>query len=857
MEHCWEKRRSATGGRRRVSMKLLVWLTAAATLTTLPGCGGCGQDPVKTREELEKRLAEERAKKKEKEKPDFEVTRLATRPSDRSPGGEGDPLGAPCKPGHWTATTLAAKTNNFDFVGNLETEAGMFRSAGWQPVPLPNTPFQLATARQVSLPKRQPKVFESVLFLPPHERQAVVNYRLTWRKGGRLAWENSAQRLAKMPSYQYHFVVLARWPARYTYLTKLDSIAPPADSLTSNPVKPYYRVSFVQGDRRPLLPAYGLLWTSTACVLWDDAEPGSLTLDQQQALLDWLHWGGQLIISGPDSLDSLRDSFLAPYLPATSSGARELVEADFQPLHDWANGRKSVPPLAPVRPLSGVQLEKHPLAEFISGSGDLLVERRTGRGRIVVSAFRLSGRDLTSWPGIDEMFNAFLLRRKARQFVESAEIDLQVTWDDAPNRRLDAGYVCGLRYFTRDTGVDFATYGADTRGSNAAFEEANAPGTGVAAWNDTGPVAESARAALRAAAQIEIPARSFVLWILAGYLVVLVPANWIVFRLAGRVEWAWAAAPLIAVLCTVVVIRAAQLDIGFARAKTEIALVEIQGNYPRAHVTRYSALYTSLTTEYDFHGEDPGTLVHAFPKVVPPGQFSDFRGLTYRRGKDAILENYFVRSNSIGMLHSEQMVDLGGSLSLVETPGGGWQIVNGTEQTLLDACAVRKDTSGELETAWLGLLEPGEKVPVQFGRPEQPPANVPLWQDRYEKGSPLTGVQRMPGELNLSELLLLAQGRPVERPGSYRRARVVETLEPGEVRLVAGLERPLPRPTIVPAAPQAQHAALVVAHLRFHPGEDPQPDRNTRATPIRGRISNPYDEFPTSAATGPNNLLTP
>ena len=41
-----------------------------------------------------------------------------------------------------------------------------------------------------------------------------------------------------------------------------------------------------------------------------------------------------------------------------------------------------------------------------------------GRGRIVASAFRLSG-DLTSQPGFDELFNAFVLRRPPRCFTEN------------------------------------------------------------------------------------------------------------------------------------------------------------------------------------------------------------------------------------------------------------------------------------------------------------------------------------------------------------------------------------------------------------------------------------------------------
>ena len=54
-------------------------------------------------------------------------------------------------------------------------------------------------------------------------------------------------------------------------------------------------------------------------------------------MLDWLHWGGQLIVSGPDSLASLQASFLQPYLPATFVGSRELDETTLAELNqDWS-----------------------------------------------------------------------------------------------------------------------------------------------------------------------------------------------------------------------------------------------------------------------------------------------------------------------------------------------------------------------------------------------------------------------------------------------------------------------------------------------------------------------------------------
>src|SRR5262249_41547520 len=109
-------------------------------------------------------------------------------------------------------------------------------------------------------------------------------------------------------------------------------------------------------------------------------------------------------------------------------------------------------------------------------------------------------------------------------------------------------------------------------------------GSGVAAWNDFSAVPTAARDTLREAAGILIPKSSFVVWTLAVYLFVLVPLNWAIFWLCGRVEWAWIAAGLIALCGVAAVVKLAQLDIGFARSQTELALLELHGGYPRGHL---------------------------------------------------------------------------------------------------------------------------------------------------------------------------------------------------------------------------------------------------------------------------------
>jgi hypothetical protein len=854
---------------------------------TLPGCSGCRksaaqrkkeEDERKKKEEEKKKKEkeEEERKKKEKPKPDFEVT-LETRPASDGVAFGADLVRRLYKPGHWTATTFAARANNFDFVGNLETTP----SGRDRDLPVVSE-FSLTASRQVSLPKGQPKLFESVVYVPPAEASTNLSCKLTSQRGHALF--GFLDGLLKMPSYQYHFVVLARWPAAYAYLQGLDSIRAPIDELQRvESADPYYRISLIQGDKRAPLPSHALLWSSIAYVLWDDADPDSLDPNQQAALVDWLHWGGQLILSGPATLDTLKGSFLGPYLPAAAvPGGRNIGPEDFEEFARWSKRGKqeSHPPLAPLRlarPWSGVTLVPHPEARFIPGCGDLIVERPVGSGRVVATAFPLGNSGLSVIPGGDELLNAFLLRRHARRFRVSPVAqpedfggtgfvpggprpavqpvaapkpapkpaakrdeddgpvmgdEIEVRWADGHGRN-DAAYVSQLRYFSRDT--EPSGYGDkapnDMEYANPYGSVANASlavpaaGPGLAAWNDTNKVAVRARDALTEASAIEIPRSEFVLWVIGSYLLVLVPANWLVFRTINRVEWAWAAAPVIAVVSTGVVIRLAQLDIGFARCRTEIAVVETQANYPRAHVTRYTALYTSLTTRYDFELDDPGAGVLPMAKDARPSDKA-VRQLMLRRGEHVRLEGVPVRSNTVDLIHSEQMLDLGGSFALEDVPDGGLRVTNGSQFTVSEAGVIRRHVAEDLvDVAWLGTLEPGESKPVAWSRTGTVAElrSGPL--EDYRAGAPLTGRRSIlgGGTLRPNELNLVALA---ECP-SY--------LRPGETRLVGAIDEEAPGIQIRPAAPQTRCAGLVVAHLRCDHLPEPEPDVNSMVLPSKGR----------------------
>jgi len=796
----------------------LAWIGLAMMLC-LPGCGGCRK--TTDADEQEKQQAEEKAKKKkEKEKPPFEAQKPVAMPSGKDFAGT-------CKPGHWISLVWPdVQANRGDFQGDLHTEVCDIRD---QRAPLVAVPYEMANQRPAALAKEQPKSLESTTWIPPQQDAVTVNLKLDAGGGGMTAIQGTMF-LHRMHSFQYFFIVLSKAPSRFDYLKTITSIHSRPSKADADAGPKFYEVVSMSGTRRPNLPSNALCWTSIAYLLWDDFDAAKLDIDQQQALIDWLHWGGQIIVSGPDALEQLRTSFLQPYLPASVEKSRSFAGEDLAELQYWA-GKVGKPP-RPVKPWPGAVLKKDPHdAKYLPYTGELLIERQVGRGRIVVSAFRLSGQDLTGWPGFDCFFNSCLLRRPARIFKgEPNPEGLKLHWiDGTASSPLDAAKMTAVRYFVRDTGVPFASYAKDIVAAHSAGENLGVGGSsarygtfgnnpnpppgddasiedeiasipsdqdvapGLAAWNDFSPVAQAARSALVDAAGIKVPERRFVIWVVIGYLCVLVPANWLVFRFLRRVEWAWIAAPLIAIGCTAVVIQQAQLNIGFARSRNEIAVVEMQSGYSRAHVARYTKLYTSLATRYEFRLDGPGGQILPFPRESAPEQFimpiwQSRSELVCRRGDETQLTGFSVASNDADSIHSEEMADFGGTVTLHRDSDGVLRVTNGTAHPL-DDCKIMRGTSGVAELATIDRLDPGATKPLSFDRP------LPATTDRLPRGSDPSG------ELSAEGIIRVAMEQ--------------QKLRPDEVCLLARIVDEVPALTVTPESrhQQKRQAALLVAHL--------------------------------------------
>ena len=887
--------------------KNMLWLCLTlAGVVMLTGCRGCNNDPLVERD---KKLEDEENKKKKPEE-DFEFQLARTIPSD-------DSLAAPLvKPGHWVTVAHDVKANNRNVQADLYTSS---TDRSEQPIFVDDTPFTLSSSRPAPLPKGQEKRFETPYFIPrsaaDQEAKTVGLHRELRATPSGTLLKKDWQPAMNMEGYEYFFIVLASDPDRYGYLKHLPSIAAPtADDYTTEAYR-YYRILLPQIDRIAPLPTNPLTWTSLAYILWDDADPNTLTPDQCQAMLDWLNWGGQLIISGPNSLEKLNGTFLEEFLPATVTKTVEIDQTAIDELNaHWAlpdkkEGGVRTLDVLPGKPLIGVQLEKLPLGEPIVNTGGLVLERQIGAGRIVVTAFSLTDRAIVNWTSFDSFFNASLLRRPRRTFRFDSLLP-DARWTDYHQSLVtDARLVTTLRYFTRDIGhfaslvrprgyiepgeeieekveygqaemqpnapprpteKDLDPTGDDTHFLGYPFR----PKSGMAAWNDQSGASDAAREALKVAAGISIPKGEFVFKVLAVYLIVLAPVNWGFFRLMGRVEWAWVAAPIMAIIGAVAVVRLAQLDIGFARSVTEIGIVEAQGDYARAHVTRYTALYTSLSSSYDLVFDDASSLAQPFssnPDFVL-GPHDPTYNVSLRRDKELRLSGFQVASNSTQTVHCEQMADLGGTFTFSGDEGAGYRLRNGTPITLKHAGVLRRTLGGEIQTCWIDDLPAGMDVAVRFEKAEGDLARLKQWDDapvtfsfdrqadrllrEYDKDDDkklsmkevaavpevasvfrsfdqrVSGRRDGDGHWDRGELLSWCRS---SRFGELALGQLVDLasvglrLRPGDVRLVGWSEDTLPGMAIRPTSAQETRRNVILVHLSRGPLVAPRPDINTIA----------------------------
>jgi hypothetical protein len=491
---------------------------------------------------------------------------------------------------------------------------------------------------------------------------------------------------------------------------------------------------------------------------------------------------------------------------------------------------------------------------------------------------------LTSWPSYGSLVHGGLLRRPPRAIKYEADGRSLGLAGQLAGQERAAGWFTWVRLAARDFRPPLPAFPARVNYRPEPWLQwlgaADATSRSVGGWDASSRLVQLALRSLRQASGIVVPKVDTILKLLAGYLLVLVPLNWIIFRSIGRVELAWVAAPLIAVAGAVWVARSVQLDIGFSRSQARLNLLELHADYPRGHQTSLLSLYTSLTTRYGLWSENEEGLL--LPAQVPGSGRRISQLWTARLQHTSPLgqgySGYRVLSNTTGLLRGEEMCTLSGTfsgrLNDVGRRTSAWEVDNRSGIDLRSAAVVSMDERGRRLAGWLGDMESGQQRSTELsvvavedvvwfdawdsdpqlvgGRPDPPRAPAP----RAPLPPMRPAASEAPRTANSADIVPKADfpvTAPSQQPVTSSADRssggpslgavlglLVNSrdLRPGATWLVGWTDQPVGGMRVKPAAGEQSEATLVLVHLSpeqippaapdrellFPPPEEPQAD---------------------------------
>ena len=740
------------------------------------------------------------------------------------------------KPNHWATLSLELRANDEEFEGFLQTD----------PVMLPGMPIQIRYRRDARLLKEQRRTLPQQVLLTYIPKE----WNLELIRPGALRPEATGQvPLSKLEPHQMLVLILSKDAtskfAQWNTMTAMIPLSAERDNLKDLDKLRYFRMVLPMDSDRPQLSAHPLAWTTISHVIWDGLPPDTLSVSQQQALLDWLHWGGQLIFTGGagQAYALYHDSFLRPYLPAESTGETMALAKDdlgplsrayppptFQALTDpekvqvepqvgpgFGRVYQDPSPIAPppdkpiyiskLRPNSGSTTI--PLGE--KSNQLLAIERRVGRGRITMLTLNPVEPTLMAWSGLDTLVRRVILRRPEESVTGSASFDGS-TYKGPSRAQLGGADLTWYRIASRDAlpGEDSAgrlpkprppkevTQPRGTSSLPPGTEEedpteARPPAMGVADWNDLSRFPNLSRDLLEDASGITIPSSDFVLKVILAYLIVVVPLNWLVCRFVfNRREWAWVVVPLVALGFAIGVQRVAAYDMGFEAASDEIDVLEIHGGYTRAHLSRFASLYTTGRGNYTISYPNNNTAL-----ALPLDNGRSIRGedVTTSHWQSTPVPELIgvtVQPRSMSMFRAEEMATLTGSIG-IEEEGTSRKIVNGSNLDLRDATLIEFSGDGQRKENYLGTIAPGSSVEIAATAIEPPS----------------TTVESTDGP-NPTVILQVLRTTYEHRDENS-----------GEIRLVAWVPSAMEGQVIEPPVDRRRGFTAVMVHLRYGSAPDP------------------------------------
>ncbi len=797
-------------------------------------------------------IDEKLRKEKERLAPPFELMRSQVAPFDALPF---------VKPYHWSTMGLEMQANLGDFSGEIESSG----------VKLPGMTRLMVYARKAALSKGKHTRLSLELFLPNIPKFLGIELSREDFPGPVYA---SQAALRTLPQHQMLVLVLAKNPNAYSGWNRFHAVIPLSSDRDASALDKtrYYRFVVPLEPTKPYLSINALTWTSISHAVWDDLPAETLNLDQQQALLDWLHWGGQLVVNGGAGswYAPIKESVLGPYLPADLGGENALLDRDaldplakryrplvpaeevlfrtpeddkpapqlnetqiqgFDPMGSVMSDSRYKPaePILPdlkrpvyfagLVPRKGVQTRV--LRAGDSQGPIVAVERRIGRGRIIMLSMNLNDPALAAWTGLDTFVRRVVFRRQEEEPAPQGNNDamnpLFSQISRVHYRPLEAPDLTWFRIFTRDFEAqsdesNIPEYmDKSNRASNLPVPNPTPsvafvddfhylPQKPAAAWRDDSGLPKMARDMLIQSSGISVPGSRFVLTVLLAYIITLVPLNWLICRFVfGKKEWAWAVMPILSLGFAVGVERAAAFDLGYDLASSEIDVLEIQGDYPRGHVSRFASLYSSGRKAFAISFPDNPTALALPMDSGATSRAEEFTQSIFESYPVPTLKNFPVQPRSLSLYRTEEFMNTGGIRIEWDASGAG-TVFNDTNLELWDAQLISNQGNESLS---LGRIPPRGSIPLAVKSENE--ADKPNVSEKV--------VGKLDPKPFLEKAGILNSTRPEDRD---------------EVRLTAWTPGAAGGMAIEPAVERRLGITIVVAHVSYGTKEEPTPSDSSR-----------------------------
>lgn len=304
---------------------------------------------------------------------------------------------------------------------------------------------------------------------------------------------------------------------------------------------------------------------------------------------------------------------------------------------------------------------------------------------------------------------------------------------------------------------------------------------------------------LRWIIQAELPSTSFIAMYLGLYILLVVPVNYWIFRLIGRLEWAWFTVPVWAVAFAYGAYYIGALRQQGHVAVNEISVVETRPSSGVGAATTYCSIYSPVRKWYTIQFGNPPAfpLLPDVDRLRPGGTTAEETLDIHYTDQGTLVENYLIYHWSQRLLKAQHPVSLGQGVEIDLR----WQsnhrltgsITNRTGRTLINPTLHTLDAEfqllprmadGEtftLNETWTSISVPGNPGLRMMRMPRAPFSNYQQYERdparfiqenlkyqygrRYFEENPTVGMALLTARVDLPPLRFSMNGNPISPRG--------------------------------------------------------------------------------------------